>query len=93
MVFYFSSLPAKIFDLAGQIFLQYSSADIKGQKVPCTRKGVCSKPLDLKGSTLKCLRGVDLSMVKKLLQNVANGVLSLNELASQCVSVKQLGKV
>lgn len=93
MVFYIASLPATIFGLAERIFQQYSNANIKGQKVPRSKKGVGSTSLDLKGSTLKCLRGIDLSMVEKLLQNVADGALSLHELASQCVSVKQLGKV
>ena len=32
-------------------------------------------------------------MVEKLLQSVAAGDVSLHELASQCISVKQLGKV
>ena len=34
-----------------------------------------------------------MSMIEKLLQNVVAGTLSLHELASQCTSVKELGKV
>lgn len=90
MVFYIASLPATVFSLAERIFQQYSNANVKGQKVPRSKKGVTSTSLDLKGSTSKCLRGIDLSMVEKLLQKVAKGA---HELASQCTSVKQLGKV
>ena len=93
MVFYFASLPSACFSVVKSIFCQYANADIKGQKVPRSKKGVSSKPPDLKGSTLKCLRGIEVSMVEKLLQSVVAGDISLHELASQCVSVKQLGKV
>ena len=34
-----------------------------------------------------------MSMVEKLLQSVVAGDISLHELFSQCVSIKQLGKV
>lgn len=93
MVLCIASLPATVFSLAERIFQQYSNANVKGQKLPRSKKGVTSTSLDLKGSTLKCLCGIDLSMVEKLLQKVAEGALSLHELASQCTSVKQLGKV
>ena len=55
IVFYLASLPVTLFALVERVFQQYSDANIKGQKVPRSKKGVSSKALDLKGSTLKCL--------------------------------------
>ena len=93
MVFYFASLPCASFDVAEKVFDQYANAELKWQKIPRSKRGVSSKPPDLKGSTLKCLRGIDISMVTKLLQSVTDGDASLHDLASQCLSIKQLGKV
>lgn len=93
MIFYLASLPAASFHLAEKIFTMYATAQLKGQKVPRSKRGVTSKPPDLKGSSFKCLRGIEFDAVYKLLQSVAAGEASLHDMASQSISIKQLGKV
>lgn len=93
MVFYFASLSTASYKIAKQVFYRFSNAELKGQKVPRSKKGVHSKPPDLKGSTMKCLRGLEPNVVHDLLQSVAAGDTSLHELACQCTSIKQLSKI
>ena len=93
MVFYFASLPSASYKLAEQVFRKFRDAELKGQKVPRSKKGVHSNPPDLKGSSMKCLRGIEPTMVHDLLQGVASGNTSLHELACQCTSIKQLGRI
>ena len=93
MIFYFASLPSALYQLAEQVFHKFRDAELKGQKVPRSKKGVHSKPPDLKGSSMKCLRGIEPDMVHDLLQGVASGDSSIHELACQCASIKQLGKI
>jgi len=93
MVFYFASLPSATYKLAEQIFCKFRDAELKGQKVPRSKKGVHSTPPDLKGSAMKCLRGIEVTMVNDLLQGVASGSTSLHELAFQCASIKQLTNI
>lgn len=66
---------------------------LKGQKVPRAKKGVQSKPLDLKGSNFRCLRGVSELTVHKLLLEVSEEKLSLQEIAVQCADAKVLSKI
>jgi len=71
-----------------------ATAQLKGQKVPRSKRGVTSKPPDLKGSSFKCLRGIEFDAVYKLLQSVAAGEASLHDMASQSIYYwNQLGKV
>lgn len=42
---------------------------------------------------MKCLHGIELSMVQNLLKSVAAGDISLHDLTSWCTSIKQLEKV
>ena len=67
--------------------------ELKAQKVPRSKKGVHSKPPELKGSSLKCLRGIAPDVVHDLLEAVASGDTSIHELACQCASIKQLSKI
>ena len=55
----------------------YATALLKGQKVPLSKRGVTSKPPDLKGSSFKCLRGIEFDAVYKLLQIVTTGETSI----------------
>ena len=93
MVFYLASLPNGIFKTVEKMFLLYSKGQLKGQKIPRSKKSVAAKPPDLKGSKLKCLRGVDLEVGHKLLKDVVDMKSSLVELSGECSAVKQLNKI
>ena len=43
--------------------------------------------------TFKCLQGIEFDAVYRLLQSVIAGEASLYDMASQSISIKQLGKV
>lgn len=91
MIFFLASLPQDMFNVVGVIFNKFSKGDLKGQRVVKVKSD--SKPLDLKGSNFKCLRGVDYATVGSLLQQVSDGKLTMFELGSQCVAFKQLSKI
>lgn len=71
------------------IFKIHSKGDLKGQKISRSKAKAC-KDIDLKGSSFKCLRGVSMSNVQDLLQQVAE---SMAELSNQCSSMKQMEKI
>ena len=77
MLFWLASLPAASFHLTEKIFAMYATALLKGQKFPRSKRGVTSKPPDLKGSSFKCVRGIEFDAVYKLLQIVAAGEASI----------------
>ena len=93
LIFHLATLPCNSFVVVQHIFNAYSKGQIKGQKVPRSKKNVHSKPLDLKGSNFRCLRGVPEEAVYKLLLDVRDKKLSLQELSSQCQSIKQLSRI
>ena len=93
MVFYLASLPRETFFLIKQIYSKFVSAELKAQQVPRCKKGTVAKPLDLKGSQFKCLRGIDLPDVHRLLDEVKSNTISLKEMSSECMSIKQIQKV
>ena len=93
MVFYLASLPMETFRLLEQIYKKFNNADLKSQIVPRSKKGTVTKKLDLKGSQFKCLRGVEMSEVRRLLLEVSDSVISLKEMSSECIAIKHLHKV
>ena len=93
LIFYLATLPSATFAVAAIIFQLYSKGKLKGQKVPRSKKNVQSSPLDLKGSNFRCLRGVPENSVHELLTEVKEGKLTLQELSSECHSIKQLAKI
>ena len=93
MIFYLASLSCKSFDALLTIYQKFAEGSLKGQHVPRSKKGTLAKPPDLKGSKFKCLRGISEDIVCHLLREVAEGNVSLNEMSSECVSIKQIQKV
>ena len=92
MIFHLAMLPAPVYCTVRVIFDKYSKGLLKGQKLPRSKKSP-SKALELKGSNLKCLRGIETSTAHSLLKEVSEGSLSFTELQSQCQTVKQLCKI
>ena len=71
MVFYLlASTPMETFRLLEQIHKKFNNADLKSRIVPRSEKGTVTKKLDLKGSQFKCLKGVEMSEVRRLLLEV-----------------------
>ena len=93
LIFYLASLPSSTFGVAEAIFKSFAKGTLKGQKVPRSKKNVQSKPLDMRGSNFRCLRGVPENTVHKLLVEVKEGKLTLQELSTQCQAIKQLSKI
>lgn len=92
MIFYLAALPKDIFICIKTIFKLHLRGDIKGQKMSRS-KSKASNDIDLKGSSFKCLRAMQMSDVHDLLQQVADTKLSMADLALKCKSLKQLGKI
>lgn len=92
MVFHLASLPSSTFALISTIFDEYSKGSLKGQKLPRSKKSP-HKILELKGSNVKCLRGIEPSIAESLLAEVAEANISLLELQIQCQDIKQLRKI
>ena len=93
MIFYLAALPDESFDALKDIFLLYSKGKLKDQNVSHSKKGTASKPPDLKASNFKCLRGIEPSVVNRLLTELKDKQISLREMSSECGSIKQLHKV
>lgn len=93
LIFLLAGLPCATFRVVHSIFTEYSKGQLKGQKVPKTKKGTTASPLDLKGHNFRCLRGVNEEDAHSLLTEVKEGKISLQELAGECQTIKQLNKV
>lgn len=93
MIFFLSSIQSESFTTLAKVYRLYADGQLKGQHVPRSKKGTLSKPPDLKGSKFKGLRGLDCADVKRLLREVEECTISLNELSSECSSIKKLVKV
>lgn len=93
MIFYLASLPDNSFNALKEIFSLFSKGKLKEQTVSHSKKGTASKPPDLKASNFKCLRGIELSVVNRLLMELKGKQISLREMSSECGSIKQLHKV
>ena len=73
-----------------KIFDQFSLGKLKGQN---STRGSIGKKFDLKGNNFKPLRGLDLEVVKQLLEEVAANEKSLQELAKDCTKTKRMREV
>lgn len=93
MIFFLVSLPSYSYQKLCDVYKKFSEETLKGQHVPRSKKGTVSKPLDLKGSKFKCLRGVPHTEISRLLLELSEESLSLAEMSSECNSLKQLQKV
>lgn len=89
MIFYLSSLPNQSFDVLKQVYY----AELKSQSVPRSKKGTIGKHLDLKGNQFKCLRGLEVPEVHRLLIELKNSKISLKEMGNECATIKQMQKV
>lgn len=65
----------------------YAEGGIKSQSCP---RGSMGKKLDLKGSNFKPMRGLDISTVTSLLEQLTKEELSIPEMAKECKKVKSL---
>ena len=93
MIFYLAGLPEASFDALKDIFSLFSKGKLKDQSISHSKKGTASKPPDLKASNFKCFRGIELSVVNRLLMELKDKQISLREMSSECSSIKQLHKV
>ena len=93
MIFYLAALPDTSFDILKDIYILYSKGKFKDQSISHSKKGTASKPPDLKASNFKCLRGIEPSVVNRLLTELKEKQISLREMSSECGSIKQLHKV
>ena len=89
MILFLASLPNCVYSSLLNVFQSYSSGETKGQIICKSKQGVGSIELDCKGTQFKCLRGLGLKKVKNVLDDVANGELSLKEMAVKCHNLKQ----
>jgi hypothetical protein len=93
MIFFLASLSKQSFGTLENVYKKFEDAELKGQVVPRCKKGTVAKQLDLKGNQFKCLRGIDNTNVHRLLSEVNDGIISLKQMCSECVSIKNLVKV
>jgi hypothetical protein len=93
MIFFLASLPKESFDLVKNIYKKFVDVELKSQTVPRAKKGTTAKQLDLKGSQFKCLRGIEVSNVHRLLVEVSDCTISLREMGSECTALKLMQKV
>ena len=71
MVFYLSALPEETFTILKDIFSLHATGGLKRDKSNSRSKKTASlKPVDLKASNFKCLRGIEQSVVSRLLTEV-----------------------
>ena len=89
MILFLASLPNCVYSSLLNVFQSFSSGETKGQIICKSKQGVGSIELDCKGTQFKCLRGLVLKKVKNVLDDVANGELSLKEMAVKCHNLKQ----
>lgn len=93
MVFFLASLPNDSFSLLEEIYVKFGEGELKSQTIPRSKKGTAAKRLDLKGSQLKCLRGMEVTEVHRLLSEVNDQEISFKEMSSECVAIKNMQKV
>ena len=92
MVFFLSSLKRDSFKLLDGIYAAFAEGKLKGQSVSRSNKGINSFP-DLKGSTFKPFRGLDVTTIHLILLQIFNKECSLKEAASQCNDIKSLQRI
>ena len=80
MVFYLSALPINSYDALKEIYTLCEQGKLKGQTLSHAKKGTNAKQLDLKSNNFKCLRGIELSVVNRLLTELKDCNLSAGQL-------------
>ena len=65
----------------------FAEGSIKGQNCP---RGSMGKKLDLKGCNFKPMRGLDMSTITSLLEQLTKEELSIPEMAKECRKMKTL---
>ena len=71
------------------VYSAYDNASIKKQVVPKTKQGIANINLDYKGMHFKYLRNLAKNDIISILEKVANGELSFQEMAYECHQIKQ----
>lgn len=93
-IFFLASLSTHCYQLLLKIFSGFENCNIKGQKVPRSKKGAeATQKLDCRGTLFKCLRNLDEAIRQDLMQNVVEKKFSFQELSSTASRVKQLKEV
>ena len=80
MVFYLSALPINSYDALKEIYTLCEQGKLKGQTLSHAKKGTNAKQPDLKSNNFKCLRGIELSVVNRLLTELKDCNLSAGQL-------------
>ena len=83
-IYYLSSLPLDAYNLLEKVFSMFAEGSIKGQNCPMGKK------LDLKGCNFKPMRGLDMSTIASLLEQLTKEELSIPEMAKECRKMKTL---
>ena len=65
----------------------FAEGSIKGQNCP---RGSMRKKLDLKGCNFKPMRGLDMSTITSLLEQLTKEELNIPEMAKECRKMKTL---
>ena len=66
-IYYISSLTLDAYNLLEKVFSMFAEGSIKGQNCP---RGSMGKKLDLKGCNFKPMRGLDMSTIASLLEQL-----------------------
>ena len=91
MVLFIASLPQDEYQIAVKIFEKFELCQVKDQGLSRTqRAAIRVSKLDCKGGYFKPLRGMDPTARKELLQEISDGDMSFNELASSCKYAKKM---
>ena len=92
MIFFLASLSKETYNVVSKVFKTYAEGKLNDQTIPRSKKGIKLLP-DLKGSTFKAFRGLDVSTIHQILTDVMNNELSIKEATVQCTDINTLQKV
>ena len=92
MIFFLATLPNETFVILSSIFKKYLNGEFGYQNVPRSKKGIKSS-LDLKGSTFKPFRALDISTIHELLLKIEDETMTIKEAMMQCGDIKKLHKI
>lgn len=73
--------------------LNIQRGSVRDRRFPRLRRAQLQVPWTSKGHNFRCLRGVNEEDAHSLLTEVKEGKISLQELAGECQTIKQLNKV
>ena len=85
-------MPNRTFHLLENVFKMYSQGKLKDQVVTKSKKGICSFP-EMKGSAFKPFRGLELSTIHDILEDISSKKCSFKEATTKCSDIKALQKV